>query len=559
MREMSKREVKRKAAKREAMKRKAMNREPVKRDPANRVSTKREPNEGVPTEREPANRESVDQRTNSSWLPTLVLNQIFGYLNVKQRTKCKLVCRVWKEEIELREQNSDTLIMHLGPFRWNMHWSQANNGGLMKFESSLDLKDLQSMQHLLNRPLLSSIKKLAILNFVRNPFEGDISSVQWYIGHLRQCEEIELLNFQLRGTLTFDLPKLRTLAIKDSPADKLVLNCPSLEVLFASSRIREIDFRSTKKLKRLICYGWPVKVSLRNKVFQSLEYLNLLVGRGEPVEDRLLDRMPKLKRFVIYSNNLLADLEIIREQQKRLGLSDLEILPSGFREPVEIAVDAEGPLGFLRIDRCTDVLFENYSKLVESSPWKVWIDYSALFSKFKILPSDFVDRFGTPFEIEISEVTSHSHLYQFLRCYPCVQQLKLHSFSKLKADRILDLMLLLQPPLQRVTIVEEHPSELLKINFSFMSFFDLVQVKLKSTRMPADCIRQVMARAGPHFNGFLFTKLTHCTNGHRLGIHQSPHGILLTDKAVGSKMFASIEELIDYARTDSYMRTYLLE
>ena len=53
-----------------------------------------------------------------SQLPTLVLNEIFGYLNVEE-VKCKPVCRTWKEEIELREKKNDTLVLHLGPYHWN--------------------------------------------------------------------------------------------------------------------------------------------------------------------------------------------------------------------------------------------------------------------------------------------------------------------------------------------------------------------------------------------------------------------------------------------------------
>ena len=58
--------------------------------------------------------------------------------------------------------------------------------------------------------------------------------------------------------------------IRDSPFDKLVLNCPSLEVLCWNLKVNEINFQDAKKLKRLACFSWPERVSGR---LESLEYL----------------------------------------------------------------------------------------------------------------------------------------------------------------------------------------------------------------------------------------------------------------------------------------------
>src|SRR5699024_10065475 len=148
---------------------------------------------------------------------------------------------------------------------------------------------------------------------------------------------------------------------------------------------------------------------------ESLNYLNLY---AKLVNDHMLDRMPKLKRLVLHSRNLLADLKTIRAQQERNRLNNLEVLCSGFRDDpvrIELRPDLEA---ILAIDSCVREPFDNYAKLVENSPWRVWIDYSKLFGKFKILPSNFIERFSEPYRIEITNVTNYTHLFEFLRCYP---------------------------------------------------------------------------------------------------------------------------------------------
>ena len=124
----------------------------------------------------------------------------------------------------------------------------------------------------------------------------------------------------IKEKLTFDLPKLKILAINECHADNsLILNCPSLEALFCNWRTAAIEFRSTKKLKRLICFCWPVRVPLNEK-FESLEYLNLFTER---VSDRLLDLTPKLKRLVLESYRFSSVNQLIAHRQSDEHLSPL--------------------------------------------------------------------------------------------------------------------------------------------------------------------------------------------------------------------------------------------
>ena len=496
-----------------------------------------------------------------SRLPTLVLNEIFGYLSVKQRVKCKAVCRAWRQEIELRDKKKDTLVLHLGPYLWNQRWAYTNNRGLMKFENSFEMKHLTFLKHPLTRALLKKTRKLAIVNYHSTI---DAPSIQPYIAYLDQCEEIEVQSFDLqslRGGLTFNLPKLKVLVTRLTMVQRIVLNCPSLEVLFINSdresantdwRFQEINFQRANKLKRLFCDGWPPLVVSKGR-FESLVSLNLFTDH--PVDDRLLERMPNLKRLVLYSRNPQADLASIREQQQRYGLRDLEVLPFGCSGAAEIAL--QGPvLGVLEMDHCIGQLFENYSKLAENFPWKFSVNYSTLFSKFKILPSSFLERFDEPCQLEISNVTNYTHLFGFLRCYPYFHELKLH-WSSVKANLILNLVHALQPSLRILIILEEHPSE---IDLSFMRIFDIVLFVLESTRLPAEFLRGVAARRGQNFTWFLFC---HIKTGHQLRIYLGPGGspnkpVFVMDARSGRRYkFSSVEELISDMQTDPHLSTLL--
>ena len=493
-------------------------------------------------------------------LPALwpVMDTILSYLSVKERVICKCVCRSWRAEIELREQMNDTLVLHLGPYPWNLHWSETNNRGLMKFENSFEMRQSTILEHPLTRSLLEKIKKLAIVDFHTGILNPKVSSIQPYLGYFEQAEEIEIRGLLLKEEmLAIDLPKLKVLVIRDSQVRKLVLNCPSLEVLFWNRASREIDFQNVKKLKRLICFDWST-VSVNGKL-ENLEYLNLFTERDERVNDRLLDLMPNLRRFVIYSSDPQADLEIIREQQKRFGLENLEILFSGFRDPIEMPLNHLN--GIVRLDVQVDQLLENYSKLVENSQWLVSIDYSRLFSKFKILPSDFVDRFSRPFSIQITEVTSYTHLFGFLKCYPVVENLIIH-WSKVEADRILNMVHWLQPSLNELTIVEERPEDVHKIDLSFMRFLSMLAVlHLHSTYIPIEFLRKVATRRGTHFIALVFNEIT---THYWMVIRFVSEGVVLYDPSIDPSIesekvtFPSVEQLIAYAQTDSYLNSFFL-
>lgn len=494
-----------------------------------------------------------------SELPTLVLNKIFGYLNVNGRIKCKSICRTWRKEIELLENQKDTLVLHVGRYLWNLKWT--NNGGLMKYENSFEMKHLTFLKSPLIKLLLKKTKKVAITMYHNLLYaEIELSDLSPYLSLFNHLEEIEIVNFNLKGAQTFDMPKLKHLVIKGSSVGKLVLRCPSLETLFWDNKVEELQFYRVKKLKRLTCFGWPKYVMSDDKL-KGLEYLSLYTIRDERLSDRMLEYMPKLKRFVLYSYYSQANLLTIQKQKQRLGMRELEILVSGFGAPIEVALE-RNPSDFVALttDKNLGELFDNYTKLEENFPMKFSLDYAALFDKFKILPANFFERFPMPFTVEISRVANYTHLFEFLRCYPFIQQLKLH-FSKVdQANSILDWIHQQQPSLSELILVEKCPLNLIDIRLSFLKLINPVCLHLESTRLPVEFLRKVAAESGSLFRYFAFREIL---TSHRLSIYILLNQIALVDASCGqvpqnAHRFKTIEPLISFLKTDPHLRTFVI-
>ena len=154
-------------------------------------------------------------------------------------------------------------------------------------------------------------------------------------------------------------------------------------------------------------------------------------------------------------------------------------------------------------------------------------------------------------------MTNYTHLFSFLKCYPFVKQL-IMNFSKVDANRVLDLMYSLQPSLNEVTILEEYPSDVLKIDLSFiMRLFNLSLLHFESTRLPIKFLREVAAKRGPHLNGLFFNEIT---ARHAMLIHFSASGVFLMDSVCEFRTpeFSSVDQLIDFMQMERHFSTFLM-
>lgn len=182
----------------------------------------------------------------------------------------------------------------------------------------------------------------------------------------------------------------------------------------------------------------------------------------------------------------------------------------------------------------------------------------SLFSKFKILPNNFFQRFNEYWDIKISAVTNHRHLFEFLRCCPFIERLKIHSFSKLKGDRILDLMHLQRQPLTGLTIVERQASDALKINPSFIRLFDFANVTLESTHLPIEFLRKVEPYMSRNYSGLSFQPIGSDDQIIVLFLPKGAAGFLDTRFSPTPMTFPSLDYLIGWMRDEPLTRGFLV-
>ena len=90
-----------------------------------------------------------------------------------------------------------------------------------------------------------------------------------------------------------------------------------------------------------------------------------------------------------------------------------------------------------------------------------------------------------------------------------------------------------------------------------MRLFDFVYLKLQSPRVPAEFIRKVAAKRGPHFS---VLDCEEFEDGHDLFIYFYPQEIILVDLTCGLRSFhfSSVEQLISGMQADAHLRTFLL-
>ena len=265
--------------------------------------------------------------------------------------------------------------------------------------------------------------------------------------------------------------------------------------------------------------------------------------------------MPNLKKFILFTD-LNEDIVCVQNQKQLYGLKDLEIRINGFKDEkfcLSLSMNSISMVDFREIDR----LFNNYSKLVENVRWNVAFNYSKLFHKFKILPYDFFQKFNI-FSIEIDQVDNYTHLSEFLKHCPCLENLELH-FSNINSNLILDQQFMLNPSLRFIKIQENNPSNLKDYNLSFLSILSTISFHLVSSHISTRFINNVFKRRNK--NNFSFYFQSHKNyNNFIFSIRIFENLFLLIDEATNDNFkFNSIQELIDYLIVHDHFKFHFLK
>ena len=414
-------------------------------------------------------------------LPSLVLDEIFSYLTFKEMIKGKLVSRRWMEEIELRERNRKGLVFHVGYFPINRPWVRTQK--LMKISNSIELKSLtvlsaNSTKCYLKKNLVN-LRRVQIVNAYTVFNNLPTNRFRQCLTTFDQIEELELDGLSFHGDTLIELPKLRSFALRKVEGDRLVLNCPLLELLIHNSQFKKTQNKHPDQLKYLQCFDCNYLSTLNTKL-QNLETLNFF-DENCNVKADLLSYMPNLKKMVLYTDNGWNELRKLERQKQLYHLPNLKILICGF-EGAPIRFFMNQATFSLNHDLHIRDLFMNYPRLVEPVNFDVCIDYVLLFERFRILPSNFFIKFPTIDSVVVSEVTSHTHLFAFLKHCHRLEHLTVQ-LSKINIQ-FLDQLFLLAPTLRILSLKEDQPFALFDYDYTFLFGIRVLLVRLDCMYLP---------------------------------------------------------------------------
>ena len=208
-------------------------------------------------------------------------------------------------------------------------------------------------------------------------------------------------------------------------------------------------------------------------------------------------------------------------------------------------------------DNGLNLVFNNYSKLVEKIQWRLSIDYSKLFNEFKLIPNDFFNYFNNIACLVIDRVDNYSHLFQFLKYCPILESVILdNNYSKVDTNLILGQIFILSPSLRMITFKEDKPSNFKNYNFSFLYLLaNLNSITFMSSSLPIRLIKEI---AKKNRNGCEYILLKYTEIDLIFSIKMTDNQFHLTDSTHKSRIQSdSIDKIIDFLQNDHHLSQYL--
>ena len=488
-----------------------------------------------------------------STLPSLVLDQIFGYLDYKERIRAK-VCRRWKNEIEFKAKRNDNLIFYIGVYPMNRKWIWSNNKRLIKIENSFKIKKLDFLRSSYTLNHFRRLKKISIFNSVTLFDDMEVERPNEHVNLFGECEELEVYGFRFEGRTVFKLNKLRVLVIAEVGCEHLQLNCPKLEVFICLCNIPEIDYRYANKLKHIECFDDCLNKSTVK--FGSLAYLTLF-SAGEPIKGDLLNYMPNLKKLILFSKTSKQQLNVLKRQKAYYGLNELKLFCAGFGD--DAIIKQNWPDLVFGIDAYTiDDIFVHYTKLTEPITRNSFIDYNALFDKFKILPGDFFTKVRFIKSVRLGKVDSYKHLFEFLKNCPQLDTVRF-SPSMISKPEFFDCLFLLTPFI-RLLCIRDCKLDMSKLNLTFLLNLHLANVELESTYLPIQFMKKCYKMC-KNLCSFKFIQINRLMldTGFNVVVFKFD-GLLNVSNMEGTFLehFRSLEDVFNYLQTNRMIREHIV-
>ena len=485
-----------------------------------------------------------------STLPSLVLNEIFSYLNYKERIKAKSVCRSWKGEIDYKDKHKDGLIFHFGDYPLNRRWSWSNNRRLIGVENSFEIKSLDFLRLDSTRNYFKSLKKINICNTYTVFTDLDlVERPQKYINLFEQCEELELFGFEFKGSAIFKLNKLRVLVLRKTHCDYLKLNCPKLEVFICWSNIAIIEYKYENKLKYMECYNSCLEFKSSALRFTGMQTLNFYNLSGSIRKD-VLSYMPNLKKLLLFTSFGKQDLNELQRQKRLYGLNELEILCSGFKDATVMQTNSDGT--FVLERSCLKAIFNHYPKFVEPIAWDCCIDYNALFDQFKILPKDFFTKVPLVGSVYFHRVENYKHLFEFLKHCPMLDCLTITT-CEIQKRGFLNTLFLLTPSL-RILNFREDCVKYTSFNLTFLANLKVINIRLEAPFLSLKFLRKIY-KFSRYLVSFNYIQSQFGSKGFDVSIFKNGGYFNVTNTmGMFRKQFITVEDAIEFFKRDDLIK-----
>lgn len=337
-------------------------------------------------------------------LPILVLTKILSHLSIKEQLICSGVCKRWR--IIILNLSRDQLIFHFDKFPNGKKWSSTSE--IMKYRNSFEIKRINFLRNNLTRTYFKRTKQLSLFNSWSLKDCIGIENLSKHLYYFKDLEILEIDGFNLVQKTNLNLKNLKILSLKNVYIEKqLELNLPKLEQLICCANLDLIIFRHPESIRRIQFFNHGRECKLKDK-FVNLTHLDVYDINGYLLKG-FLSKLPKLKQLNLYSQMTEDDFkELKRQKEMVFDLNDLKIFHFGFDHSMGYIKNCFLHYlynNMLNRDKLEDITADHLDKLVDHSPWPIFIHYTDLIQTFKQdIPRIFFSKFDNFYKVHVRDL-----------------------------------------------------------------------------------------------------------------------------------------------------------
>ena len=404
------------------------------------------------------------------FLSFLILDKVLINLSVKEKLRCKIVCKDWKQMIE-SHANIITLCIYDDIFPV---YSSSSVNRFIGLNNSFKAKNLKLLLSFSAFENLRSLKRLYI--YFNNP-SNDLMFNSINLIEFTRLEELEVDCKQFHVT-EINLPNLKQLTLKEFFSNgQMQMDTPNLEELIIFKNFNYLTLKYPEKIKYL----------KTNVIDSSVKQLNNLETLAclyfSCIDTTILVHLPKLKQITIGNKNpfQFAPINILNElirQKANLKRDDLRIDFVCFDKYSHIPefqfFNYENASFHYLLDMPKlKVVNEVYTNLINNLPFEFQLHYTSLIQSFTRIPHDFCDKFSNIKRIHLDSLFVYNDLIQFLKKNRYLTELFLNlNFANQLSCDLLNQLSIIVPHL---TFLKLNARSWSMVNYNFLNKLHLLQ------------------------------------------------------------------------------------